>query len=405
MTDQLSLDLASLRIDRSTRRPASRWWRRILVASLLLGSLGAAAHWGPSMVEARLFKTAITSTEVSSISPAQASIDLTATGYLIPQLVAKVGAKVTGRLVAVNVTEGSVVQAGAVMFALDPTDEKSSFQSAQAQVGAARARAEVARANLEEAKVRWERTKRLVAGGAAPAADAEDAEVRYKALAEQVRASDAEARASAAQAGVISSGFRNLTIPAPISGTVVTKPSQLGEVVNPSVVLAELVDFSSLLVETDVPEAKLGLIKKGGPCEVVLDALPNQRLRAAVVEFGPRLNRAKATGTVKVKLIDSPDIVRPDMSARVSFLSRPLDEKQLAEAAKSVVPGAALVDHAGGKAVYVVEEGHVRLVPVTLGASFGSGFELKSGPAPGTKLVKDPPIDLADGQQVKEKSE
>ena len=38
-----------------------------------------------------------------------------------------------------------------------------------------------------------------------------------------------------------------------------------------------------------------------------------------------------------------------------------------------------------------------------LGPAFGSGFELKRGPSPGTRLVKNPVETLADGQGVKEK--
>jgi hypothetical protein len=35
----------------------------------------------------------------------------------------------------------------------------------------------------------------------------------------------------------------------------------------------------------------------------------------------------------------------------------------------------------------------------------GNGFELKSGPGAGTRVVRDPPADLRDGQLVKEKSD
>jgi hypothetical protein len=44
------------------------------------------------------------------------------------------------------------------------------------------------------------------------------------------------------------------------------------------------------------------------------------------------------------------------------------------------------------------------MVPVTLGPSFGDGFELVDGPSPGTKLVSDPPPNLGDGQAIKERS-
>jgi hypothetical protein len=41
---------------------------------------------------------------------------------------------------------------------------------------------------------------------------------------------------------------------------------------------------------------------------------------------------------------------------------------------------------------------------VTLGEKTGNGYELIDGPAPGARVVADPPATLADGHKVKEKS-
>src|SRR5262249_15016608 len=138
---------------------------------------------------------------------------------------------------------------------------------------------------------------------------------------------------------------------------------------------------------------------------VVLDAQPSTRLRGQVVEVSPKMNRAKATATAKVNVIDKSVTLRPEMAARVGFLTKALDEAELKEPPKTVVPSAAIVDRAGGKVVFVVDGNNVRQVTVALGPAFGGGFELKDGPKPGTKLVRDPPANLADGQSVKEKGQ
>jgi hypothetical protein len=54
--------------------------------------------------------------------------------------------------------------------------------------------------------------------------------------------------------------------------------------------------------------------------------------------------------------------------------------------------------------VFVLEGGRAKLVRVVLGEALGTGFVLVDGPAPGTRLVKEPPKELEDGQTVKEKS-
>ncbi len=155
--------------------------------------------------------------------------------------------------------------------------------------------------------------------------------LRQSSLEAQVKAADADTVAAQAEVSALSITLGSFKVVAPIDGIAVTKPSEVGDVVSPMSVLVELVDFASLLIETDVPEARMGVVKKGGPCEIVFDAYPDKRQRGEVVEIGPRMNRAKATGLVKVKLIDEAVATRPDMAARVSFLAKALDPTEMKE--------------------------------------------------------------------------
>jgi hypothetical protein len=123
-----------------------------------------------------------------------------------------------------------------------------------------------------------------------------------------------------------------------------------------------------------------------------------------VVEVSPRLNRAKATGTVKVRLTDPGEGVLPEMSARVSFLAKALAEAEMKEPPKKVIPASAVVERSGAKVVFALDGDKVHVQTVTLGPPFGGGFELKTGPEQGTKIVKNPPPTLVDGQDVKQRS-
>jgi HlyD family secretion protein len=404
MNDRLSHDLASLRISRQAPAKTGRAARVGLVLALV-GAAGAAAYvYGAPYVSAKLFKLEVSVTEITMVSPAQASIDLTSTGYVVPQVLAKVGPKVTGRVAKVKIQEGDRVKAGQVIFELDPTDQRSAVASAQARASAARAKAVASRAQLAEIQLQADREKRLAATGAVPQASADDLAARAKSLEEQARAAEADTAAAQAEVASLATNLGNMTIPAPIDGTAVTKPSQVGDVVTPGSTLVELADFTSIVVETDVPEGRLHLVKAGGPCEIVLDAFPDKRYRGTVREISPRLDRAKATATVKVRFEDAGDEVLPEMAARVSFLEKPLDQAELQEPSKRVVPGPAVVDRGGVKQVFVLDGDKVRMTPVKLGDAVGSGFELKEGPPPGTKVIRDPPPQLGDGQDVKERS-
>src|SRR5205809_1149492 len=102
-SDRLTNDLASLRIDRDV--PPRNYKPFILVAAVL-ALIGAAVFIGYPYLASRVFKTEVQTTEIALLSPAQGSVDLTSTGYVVAQTTAKVGAKVTGRIAKLAVKEG-----------------------------------------------------------------------------------------------------------------------------------------------------------------------------------------------------------------------------------------------------------------------------------------------------------
>jgi RND family efflux transporter MFP subunit len=403
MSDQLAADLASLRIDRAPK-PPRKGLRMFVGLVATAGAFTALVMMGKPWVESRIFKTEVTVTEIALVSPVQADVDITATGYVIPQSTAKVAAKIVGRLSKVNVREGDVIKAGHVLFELDPDDQNAAIAAAQARAAAASARIATARANTAEVDIELKRQKKLAETGAAARAEVETLQARLNALAAAISAAEAETRASQAEVVSLTTGAKNLRIVAPIGGTAMTKPASVGDVANPGQVLVELADFDSLLVEVDVPEGRLGKVRANAPCEIALDAFTSERFPGRVVDIGPRLNRAKATALVKVKFDKPPKELRPEMSARVSFLQKALDQAKINEPDKIIVPAGAVVDRGGSKAVWVIEDGKIRLVPVTLGDAFGGGFVIQKGPPPKTRVVKDPAPGLADGMPVKERS-
>jgi HlyD family secretion protein len=406
--DSLSSDLASLKIDRNApppRRDFSAW----LWAALSIGVLALGYVVGMPYLQAHFFKTAVELTEISLVSPAQASISLSSSGYVVPQVRSQVGARIPGRVAKLFVREGDRVQAGQVLIELEQSSQQAAITAAKSRSAVARARVAAARAGLHEVQRQSERQARLVEQGAAPAAQAEDLATRVSSLEEQVKAATAEVAAADAEVVSLKVNLDYMTITAPISGTVLNKPPELGEVLGNDFGIGttttgtiELAEMSSLNVETDVPEGRLHTVRIGSPCEIVLDAYPQRRYRGEAIEIMPRVNRAKATVGVKVKFVDSTEGVLPDMAARVSFLSQSLNADQIKAEPKLIVPASAITERGGNKVVFVVDGDVVHMTQVALGAAFGDGFELEHGPEAGTKIVKAPPATLLDGNKIKE---
>ena len=401
--DPLSEDLASLRIQApATKEPSSSRPLRLPVlvglALLAVATPWAVWHVLHQPLEVQL---AVVHEEVAPSAP----VSLSAAGYLVAERVARLGPRVTGRIQRVLVRESERVRDGQVLVALDAADAQGAVATAQAEVELARARVQAARAQLSDVEQRHARATRLVAAQVLPSAEAQDLAARLRTERELVRAAAAEVRVKEEEARLARTRLDNLTLRAPMDGLVSTRPVAVGDVVTPSSILFELVDEGSLRVEVDVPEAHLGRLTPGTPCEVVFDAFPQQRLAGVVVDIAPRINRAKATGTVKVRLEKTVEGLRPEMAARVNFLSRAPKAPATEAGAPPArwVPATAVAQREGKQVLFVFASGVVQQVPVELGRTNGAEVELKTGPGAGARVVLQPPPGLAHDQHVQEK--
>lgn len=406
-SDQLSTDLASLRIDRNPERPPRRFPSWLLWTGVAAGALAIIYFVAYPRLRAAIVTDSVRTGEITLVSPSQGQVQLTASGYVVALTKAKVAAKVNGRIAEMFVDEGQHIEKGTRVARIEDTDFKTQLAAAQARAATARARIMTARAQLAEAKLQLERERRMVEGGLSARATVEDLELRVASLTTAVRATEADASAADAETRTLAVQLDNYNVVSPIAGTVIVKLSEVGEVVAPGFGAAgvvEVVDLTSLVVQIDVPEARLEKVKVGGPCEIVLEAYPSERHRGAVKEIGRRVERSKGTVPVKISFIDRPTEVLPEMAARVSFLSAAIDEKDLKQPPKLVVPTAAVTRRGGADVVFVLDDDTVRQTPVELGGPLGGGRELVTPLPVDTKVVLSPPSSMNDGDTVKEKN-
>ncbi|MBX9607271.1 MAG: efflux RND transporter periplasmic adaptor subunit, partial [Gammaproteobacteria bacterium] len=218
----------------------------------------------------------------------------------------------------------------------------------------------------------------------------------------------AEARRSAAVAAVDEArvAVEYTLIRAPFDGVVLSKEADIGDVLAPFAATTEskgsvvsMADLDTLEVEADVAEANLVSVQAGQPCEIQLDALPDVRLRGEVGMVVPTVDRTKATVMAKVRFVDRDSRVLPDMSARVAFLSAPLDPAQ--QAPRTVVPASAVVERDGRAVVFRVVGDHVEAVALAADGSLAGLRETGDALKPGEKVVNKPPQALVDGARVR----
>jgi RND family efflux transporter MFP subunit len=397
-------DLSKLKIDKSAKafQPVKRR-RTFLWVIIVLLLLTAGFLYSQGML------TPAVSVEVGTVSelyPSQVLSELSASGYVVAQRKAAVASKITSRLVELSVEEGSRVKEGQVIARLENTDVLAARDQAEANLRLAQANLESAKAQLEEATKTYHRYKQLEAGGYLARAEYDTAEAAYQRAQAGVAAAEASVKASAAAVEAAKVAIDYTLIRAPFDAVVLTKDADVGDIITPlgaasnaKAAVVTIADMNSLQVEADVSETNLGVVKVGQPCEIQLDALPGSRFRGSVHMIVPTADRTKATVMVKVRFIDKDPRILPEMRAKVSFLSRPVQKGE--EKPRTVVNPSAIITNGGKTAVFVVEENRVKETPVTLGASLGDTVEVLGGLKPGERIVLKPPKRLKEGSRIK----
>ncbi len=413
-TDAPSTGLLKIQRGAASAPQRRRRWRWGLLTAVAVAIGGAVLK--PKVPE-------VQTVSVAQTTPSVQYQQLTASGFVVAQRRAAVASKATGRLVELNVREGSRVQAGQLLARLDASDVQATLQVAQAAIGQAQALAAQGQALVRQAQVElgnaeaeFERTRQLREQGFVSPQALDAAQRRLDAA----RASVASAQAGAAQSqasitqaraqlGVqqVNQGYTEIR--APFDGVVLAKNANVGDLITPfsnaagsQGAVLTLADLSTLEVEADVSEGSLAKVTQGMPVEITLDALPGQRFRGQVASIVPTVDRAKATVMTKVKFETLSDRILPEMSAKVLFLSqRPTDAEQQPVLA---VPAKALVDGTVWKLVTEGDRTRVQAVAVKAGRKLAEAVEVT--PAAGAKLASGDrlvaaPQGLKDGQAVK----
>ena len=395
-------DLSRLKIDRSlapVRRRRTRRWVVLAVAALAVALVAGFVLTRPRVVD-------VQTVAVVTAYPSQQFVVLNATGYVVAQRKAAIASKATGRLEWLGVAEGSRVREGEVIARLDNRDVVAQAEAARAQVAASRAALESALAEERDAQAQHRRNVDLVAKGFVSQSSLDASKARADRAVAGVTSARAALAASEAGARNAEVAVDYTMIRAPFDGVILSKSANVGDMVTPFSSAADskgavvtMADMDTLEVEADVSEGSLSKVKVGQPAEIVLDALPDARFLGHISRMVPTVDRAKATVMTKVSFDRIDPRVLPEMSAKVSFLSKditPADQKPL-----TAVAADAVAQRDGKSVVFVVREGAAVAVPVTTGAKLGDLVAVAGEVRSGEKAVSKPPEDLAPGTRVK----
>ena len=398
-----------------------------------------------------LFSTATTITaapvRVESGGASLGESVLTASGYVVAHHKIAVGAKVMGRVAWIGVEKGDRVQDGQVLVRLEDSEFRAQVNQAQANLAAAQARLDrlrtgsrpeeklkdkaavlQAEANLKNAEAEYQRADSLFRSGVASKAEYDRALAQRDTAAatleaarqssamtdigprkEEIRAAEAEVQQMRAALDYANTQLAATEIKAPVTGTVLERIVERGEMVSPSAFggsgartsVVDLADLTDLQVELDIGQTDFARLKPSQRAEIIPEAYPNLRFSGFIEEIAPEANRAKSTVQIKVKVENPNEQLRPEMNARVNFLSDKAPSGDGKTIARVLVPKAAVVKKDNASFVFVVKSNRVEQRTIRTGEESGDAYVVLDGLSGNETVAVTEVEKLRDGGRVK----
>lgn len=337
---------------------------------------------------------------------------VTATGTVNPVVQVQVGSQVSGAIQKLGADFNSVVEPGQMIAQIDPRPFRAAVEQAEANLLAARASTHRLQAQLADANRQLARNRELFAQQLIAKATVETGETSQEvatAQVEQARAAEAQARA-ALDSARLSLAFT--TIRSPIRGTVITRNVDVGQTVAASFAAPTLFvigeDLTKMVVDTNIAEADVGVLKPGMEVTFSVDAYPSEAFHGAIrqLRMSPQIIQNVVTYDAVID-VPNPELrLRPGMTANLEIVH--------AERATAVrVPNAAvrfrapaplagktpMVAPRGQKLVWVLRAGTPAQLAFTPGVSDDSFTEVLGGLAPGEIVITEVP-DAHDASRV-----
>ncbi len=352
------------------------------------------------------FPKKVKETTVSLLYPYQIITVFNASGYVTAGKKSSVSSKITGKIKTLNVEEGTRVRKNEILAILEDDEPKAIKKQIEAQIEVTKKNILVAQEDLKEAERQYIRNKNLYNKGLISKNTFELSETNLNKAKALLDSLSSQLKLNESQLEQALVNLENTIIRAPFDGIILTKNADIGDIVTPigSAVTAkasvvDMADMNTLYVETDVSESYIEKVKINQPVIIRLDAFPEKIYNGKVYSIIPTANRTKASITVKVNFTERDNKILPDMSAKVSFLSRELKKEE--KDALLIINKNALVREGDKTKVYVIKDEKVYLKEISIGKEIDDNVEILGGLQYGDKIVLNPPKGLKDGSKIK----
>jgi len=166
----------------------------------------------------------------------------------------------------------------------------------------------------------------------------------YTAVGRRIKKGDRVAAVDPSRPGMT---FRQSVATAPISGTVITVPAQVGMTISQTIPLIRISGDGGLEIRLNIAERFISKMAMNLPCEITLDAWPGEVFQGSVSEISPTVDPVSRTMEIRVTVSNTGSKLKQGMFAKVKIIT---------ERKNNIVkiPSAAVIRRFGEEYVYVV---------------------------------------------------
>ncbi|MEW6443324.1 MAG: efflux RND transporter periplasmic adaptor subunit [bacterium] len=277
--------------------------------------------------------------------------------------------RIMGTLLELPFREGDRVESGRTVARLDDRDIRARMEQARSAVSQAQS-------ELQRSSSDYERFMRLREQGAVPQQQFESVLAAYRAAEAKLRGAREALREAEVTLGYTA-------IESPISGFVVEKSMNVGDMASPGRPILTIQEAGALRLEAAVREGLAGTIQLGAPLRVGIDAL-NVELTGEVEEKVPAADPLTRSFLVKVALPQHPGL-RSGMFGRLEIPTGSVTPLTCSRRAVRTVSSIELVWVVGGPD-QAPERRYIRT-----GRMYGDRVEVLSGLREGESVILLPP--------------
>ena len=341
------------------------------------------------------------------------------TGTVRSRTVTTLSSKIVGRIVALHVREGSVVEAGQLLIELDDQDIAAQTRRAEAGlreaeaamaevdrgIAAAAAGQAAAEAQRDLAVSTLARYQRLLDRKSVAPQEYDQVAAQQKAAAAAVDRAIAEGQAIQSKRAQVLARIETARteiagtqvmrgyakIAAPFAGIVTTKHAEVGGLAAPGAPLLTLEDNRRYWLEAAVPDSQIAGLKRGQSLRVAVEGAGFSGA-APISEIVPTADQATRTTLVRLDLPASPQL-RSGLFGRAWI---PAGRRQAIQVARQAV-----VERGQLQGVYVVgQDGIARFRLIRTGAMHPGGVEVLSGLTSGEQVITSGVERVTDGARI-----